>query len=33
VYDPKMKKAGEARCLAYQGVCAAAIAGYLLGLF
>jgi hypothetical protein len=32
VYDPTMKKAGEARCLAYQGVCAAAIAGYLLGL-
>jgi hypothetical protein len=32
VYDPNMKKAGEARCLAYQGVCAAAIAGYLLGL-
>jgi hypothetical protein len=32
VYDPAMKKAGEARCLAYQGVCAAAIAGYLLGL-
>jgi len=32
VYDPEMKKAGEARCLAYQGVCAAAIAGYLLGL-
>ena len=32
VYDPKMKKVGEARCLAYQGVCAAAIAGFLLGL-
>lgn len=32
VYDPRMKKMGEARCLAYQGVCAAAIAGYLLGL-
>jgi hypothetical protein len=32
VYDPKMKKVGEAMCLAYQGVCAAGIAGYLLGL-
>jgi hypothetical protein len=32
VYDPQMKKVGEARCLAYQGVCAAAIAGFLLGL-
>ena len=33
VYDPKMKKVGQAQCLAYQGVCAAGIAGYLLGLF
>jgi hypothetical protein len=32
VYDSKMKKVGEARCLAYQGVCAAAVAGFLLGL-
>ena len=32
VYDPEMNKVGEARCLAYQGVCAAGIAGYLLGL-
>jgi len=33
VYDPNMKKVGQAQCLAYQGVCAAGIAGYLLGLF
>ena len=32
VYDPKMKKVGEAQCIAYQGVCAAGIAGFLLGL-
>lgn len=32
VYDPKMKKLGQAQCLAYQGVCAAGVAGYLLGL-
>lgn len=32
VYDPDMKKVGQAQCLAYQGVCAAGIAGYLLGL-
>ncbi|HKI96968.1 MAG TPA: hypothetical protein VKB51_00705 [bacterium] len=32
VYDPKMKKLGQAQCIAYQGVCAAGIAGYLLGL-
>ncbi|MCH9045340.1 MAG: hypothetical protein IIA40_04455 [SAR324 cluster bacterium] len=32
VYDPQMKKVGQAQCLAYQGVCAAGIAGYLLGL-
>jgi hypothetical protein len=32
VYDPRMKKIGQAQCLAYQGVCAAGIAGYLLGL-
>ena len=32
VYDPNMKKVGQAQCLAYQGVCAAGIAGYLLGL-
>jgi hypothetical protein len=32
VYDPKMKKVGQAQCLAYQGVCAAGVAGYLLGL-
>jgi len=32
VYDLKMKKIGQAQCLAYQGVCAAGIAGYLLGL-
>ena len=33
VYNPEMKKVGQAQCLAYQGVCAAGIAGYLLGLF
>lgn len=33
VYDPKMKKVGQAQCIAYQGVCAAGVAGYLLGLF
>jgi hypothetical protein len=33
VYDEKLKKVGQARCMAYQGVCAAGIAGYLLGLF
>jgi len=32
VYNPEMKKLGQAQCLAYQGVCAAGIAGYLLGL-
>ena len=32
VYDKSMKKVGQAQCLAYQGVCAAGIAGYLLGL-
>ncbi len=32
VYDPGMKKVGQAQCLAYQGVCAAGVAGYLLGL-
>lgn len=32
VYDPKMKKVGQAQCIAYQGVCAAGVAGYLLGL-
>jgi hypothetical protein len=32
VYDPKMKKVGQAQCIAYQGVCAAGIAGFLLGL-
>lgn len=32
VYDPQMEKVGEAECLAYQGVCAAGIAGFLLGL-
>ncbi len=33
VYDDKMKKVGQAQCIAYQGVCAAGIAGYLLGLY
>jgi hypothetical protein len=33
VYDEKLKKVGQAQCIAYQGVCAAGIAGYLLGLF
>jgi len=33
VYDEKLKKVGQAQCLAYQGVCAAGIAGYLLGLY
>lgn len=32
VYDADMKKVGQAQCLAYQGVCAAGVAGYLLGL-
>ena len=32
VYDKSMTKVGQAQCLAYQGVCAAGIAGYLLGL-
>lgn len=33
VYNEKLKKVGQAQCIAYQGVCAAGIAGYLLGLF
>jgi len=33
VYDKDLKKRGQARCLAYQGLCAAGVAGYLLGLF
>ncbi len=33
VYDPEMKKVGQAQCIAYQGLCAAGVAGYLLGLF
>jgi hypothetical protein len=33
VYDEKLKKVGQAQCIAYQGVCAAGIAGYLLGLY
>ena len=33
VYDPKMKFVGKAQCIAYQGLCAAAIAGFLLGLY
>ncbi|MCZ6842162.1 MAG: hypothetical protein O7G32_04950 [SAR324 cluster bacterium] len=32
VYDKSKTKVGQAQCLAYQGVCAAGIAGYLLGL-
>lgn len=32
VYDKSMKKIGQAQCLAYQGVCAAGVAGFLLGL-
>ena len=32
VYTPARKKVGQAQCLAYQGVCAAGVAGYLLGL-
>ncbi len=32
IYDKSMKKVGQAQCLAYQGVCAAGVAGYLLGL-
>ena len=32
VYDKSMKKVGQAQCLAYQGVCAAGVAGFLLGL-
>lgn len=33
VYDEKLKKVGQAQCLAYQGVCAAGVAGFLLGLY
>jgi hypothetical protein len=33
VYNDKMKKMGQAQCLAYQGVCAAGVAGFLLGLY
>lgn len=33
VYDTKMKKVGQAQCIAYQGVCAAGVAGFLLGLY
>lgn len=33
IYDTEMKKVGQAQCIAYQGVCAAGIAGFLLGLF
>ena len=33
VYDKNMKKVGQAQCLAYQGVCAAGVAAFLLGLF
>ncbi|MBI4081253.1 MAG: hypothetical protein HY423_01450 [Candidatus Lambdaproteobacteria bacterium] len=33
VYSPTLKKVGQAQCLAYQGVCAAGVAGFLLGLF
>lgn len=33
VYDKKMKNVGKAQCIAYQGLCAAGIAGYLLGLY
>ena len=33
VYDKSVKKMGKAQCLAYQGVCAAGVAGYLLGLY
>ncbi len=32
VYDKELKKVGQAQCLAYQGVCAAGVAGFLLGL-
>ena len=32
VYDKSMKKVGQAQCLAYQGVCAAGVASFLLGL-
>lgn len=33
VYDKKMKHVGKAQCIAYQGLCAAGVAGFLLGLF
>ncbi len=33
VYDTKMKNVGKAQCIAYQGLCAAGIAGFLLGLY
>ena len=33
IYDKSMNKKGKAQCLAYQGVCAAGVAGFLLGLF
>ena len=32
VYDAELKRVGQAQCLAYQGVCAAGVAGFLLGL-
>lgn len=32
VYDAELKPMGRAQCIAYQGVCAAGVAGYLLGL-
>ncbi len=33
VYDPKLRPMGRAQCIAYQGVCAAGVAGFLLGLY
>lgn len=33
VYDAKMKHVGKAQCIAYQGLCAAGVAGFLLGLY
>ena len=33
VFDKKMARLGKAQCLAYQGVCAAGVAAYLLKLY
>ena len=33
VYTPEGTKLGEAKCIAFRGICAAGIASYLTGLF